>query len=150
MFINHGQRCSGSEIEQERKRVDNKIDDPLTCLGVSQGHVTGRYLKMWLRNGVYDKITIESSPFLRTLQTAAIIAEELGVEEVKVNYKAFEWLNDHQFKNMAVMETLTLVKSSVEEEDNFFAERGYPGIRLNHNREDLIEILKRYPEKKRD
>ena len=51
---------------------------------------------------------------------------------------------------MAVLETLKLVKSTVEEEDNFFAERGYPNIRLNHNREGLLDILKRYPEKKRD
>jgi phosphohistidine phosphatase SixA len=40
----------------------------------------------------FDKIIIECSPFMRTMQTASSIAEALGVEEVEINYLSTEHL----------------------------------------------------------
>ena len=81
-MICHGERSDTSNLEQERGRVENKYDCPLSYLGASQAHVTGQYLRMVLNANGYEKIIIESSPFLRTLETAAIIASELNINEV--------------------------------------------------------------------
>ena len=35
----------------------------------------------------YARVIIETSPFLRCMETAAAIAKELNVEEITVNYK---------------------------------------------------------------
>jgi broad specificity phosphatase PhoE len=40
----------------------------------------------------FDKIIIDSSPFLRTMMTAGQIAKALEVEEVVINYRASELL----------------------------------------------------------
>ena len=82
MFIRHGERCDNSELEEERARIKIKSDPPLTKLGVAQAHMTGIFLKDYLKEGNYDKIVIETSPFLRTLETAVGIAKEIGVSEI--------------------------------------------------------------------
>ena len=74
MFIRHGERCDNSKLEEERARIEVKSDPPLTRLGVAQAHMTGKYLKTYLKSGKYDQIIIETSPFLRTMETAAGIA----------------------------------------------------------------------------
>ena len=66
-----------SNLEEELARIENPNDCPLTHLGVSQAHVTGKYLKEFLEKGNYDNIVMESSPLVRTLETAAAIAHEL-------------------------------------------------------------------------
>ena len=65
---------------------------------------------MYLRNKNYKRIIIESSPFLRTLETAAIIANELKIPEIKVNYKAFEWMEPNSFKDASIVNKLALTK----------------------------------------
>ena len=35
---------------------------------------------------------LESSPFLRCLETAAIIAREIGMSRIYVNYMLIEWM----------------------------------------------------------
>ena len=42
----------------------------------------------------FDKIIIESSPFLRCMQTASRIAEQLRVKKVEVNWLITEHLGD--------------------------------------------------------
>jgi broad specificity phosphatase PhoE len=42
----------------------------------------------------FDEIYIESSPFLRCLQTASRIAEKLRVKKVEVNWLITEHLGD--------------------------------------------------------
>ena len=39
-----------------------------------------------------DLVVIDSSPFLRCLQTASEIAEIIGIKTIHVNYLACEWL----------------------------------------------------------
>jgi broad specificity phosphatase PhoE len=39
-----------------------------------------------------ELVVIDSSPFVRCLQTASAIAEKIGIETIHVNYLACEWL----------------------------------------------------------
>jgi hypothetical protein len=45
----------------------------------------------------YEYVLIESSPWIRALQTAAGIAQQLGVPQVKINYKYSEWMKGKFF-----------------------------------------------------
>jgi broad specificity phosphatase PhoE len=56
--------------------IKNKVDPPLTPNGIRQAEQTGRYLKEYFEEEglAFDKIIIESSPFLRTMMTASQIA----------------------------------------------------------------------------
>ena len=73
--------------------------------------MTGQYLKEYLRRGNYERVVIESSPLLRTLETAAAIAHELGVTEITVRYNWFEWLKDEFFPEGCPVEEMTFVKT---------------------------------------
>ena len=96
-MIRHGERTDCSNLPEELARVEKSYDCPLTHLGVSQAHITGQYLKKYLTQGNYEKIVIESSPLLRTLETAAAIAHELGICEITINYRVFEWMKEEFF-----------------------------------------------------
>ena len=52
-MIRHGERCDLSQLEEERARIEHKDDSPLTNLGVSQAHMTGKFLKDYLTKGGY-------------------------------------------------------------------------------------------------
>ena len=49
----------------------------------------------------FDEVRIESSPFLRCLQTAGQVAEELEINDVHVNYRVCEtlWEGVEEFEN---------------------------------------------------
>jgi len=66
-MLRHGERADRSIIEEERARISNPLDCPLTNLGVSQAHVTGQWLKEYFRRGFYKKVVIETSPLLTSL-----------------------------------------------------------------------------------
>ena len=63
----------------------------------------------------FDEIYIESSPFLRCLQTASRIAEKLRVKKVEVNWLITEHLGDIQFPEADPVPGLTLNKYGVED-----------------------------------
>ena len=107
-MIRHGERTDSSNLAEERARVENPHDCPLTNLGVSQAHVTGQYLKEYLSRGGYSDIVLESSPLLRTLETAAAIAHELGIGEIRVNYRLFEWLKPEFFPDGCPVDSICL------------------------------------------
>ena len=83
----------------------NKVDPPLTKLGLSQAERTGEFLaKFCPRKGAmdvdekiqenmhhlgFDAFVIETSPMIRCIQTACKIAEKLGVSKIKINYQYF-------------------------------------------------------------
>ena len=70
----------------------NQFDPPLTPLGIEQATATGKFLKEFFdsKGWCFDKIIIESSPFLRSMQTAAWVAHELDVSEILINYQISE------------------------------------------------------------
>lgn len=110
-MIRHGERTDCSNLPEERARVENKHDCPLTYLGVSQAHVTGQYLKQYLAKGNYERIVLESSPLLRTLETATAIAKELDLQEINVNYRIFEWLSEDFFPEGCPVDEMIFVKT---------------------------------------
>jgi broad specificity phosphatase PhoE len=61
----------------------------------------------------FDKIIIESSPFVRCIQTAAKIADGLGVEEVRINYLACEHLYSRDFKEYNPLPELNSVQAGI-------------------------------------
>ncbi len=47
----------------------------------------------------FDEVVIECSPFIRTVQTASLIAKEIGYSKpIKVQYRFCEWLNTMIFQ----------------------------------------------------
>ena len=39
-------------------------------------------------------LVLESSPFLRCMETAAIIAKTIGIQRIQVNYLLAEWMKE--------------------------------------------------------
>ena len=133
---------------EEQSRVSVEHDAPLSNLGVSQAHVTGKWLKEYLRGGQYQRVVIESSPFLRTLETAAAIASEVGVGEITVNYRLFDWLREESFPLGCPFEGMLFVNTKdVEQEREFCAEKlGYPDLKLVHDRSYEENLHDSFPE----
>lgn len=67
-------------------------DPPLTPLGIEQAKDQALYLKEYLKANEYTDVVIESSPFLRTMQTAAVVAKELNVPRIKLNCLLAKWM----------------------------------------------------------
>jgi broad specificity phosphatase PhoE len=59
--------------------------------------MTGDYLKRIITDFGYESVTIEASPWIRTLQTAAAIAKQMGVTKIHVNYHYSEKLSEDLF-----------------------------------------------------
>lgn len=90
LFIRHGERA---DLAPEKGvEYDIKADPPLTPLGVTQAEETGRYLKEYIARGNFDEVHIECSGFIRTIQTATLIAKHAGLNKPKIQYKYAEWL----------------------------------------------------------
>ena len=49
-------------------------------------------MKEYLEKNNYTNIVVETSPYLRSLQTAAETAKVLGHKTMKINYKIAEWM----------------------------------------------------------
>ena len=107
-FIRHGERTDKTEDLDERERIVNKWDPPLTKIGVSMAHLCGRSLRLKLEKLGYEKVIIEVSPFLRCMETAAAIAKELNIDEVSVNYKWGEWLDLKYYPVCSPIPSLTI------------------------------------------
>ena len=87
--IRHGER--GDRVEGF-EYPQHKFDAPLTPTGMTQGKATGQYLNEYFKKNKFkfDKIIVESSPFLRCMMTAGQIAPEIGTKSVTINYQASE------------------------------------------------------------
>jgi broad specificity phosphatase PhoE len=70
--IRHGERAD--KIPGLKYR--NHVDPPLTQMGLLQAEFTGRYFKDLFEKSKFDfdKVIIETSPFLRCLMTSGQIA----------------------------------------------------------------------------
>ena len=87
--------------------IEEMQDPPLTPLGLQQAHETGIYLKTFLESNGYTKIIIQSSPYLRCLQTAKESAKILGIPTIEVNYMLSEWMKSTFFESNPI-ETLLI------------------------------------------
>ena len=112
-FMRHGERLDfyfKSKTPEEYKNHPNAPkymsgidhDPPLTVNGLEQAKHTGRYLQRRIPelekqfDIKFDEIVVETSPWVRTLQTASQVAQVLGLESVEVNYLMSE--NPHYLK----------------------------------------------------
>ncbi|CDW74263.1 UNKNOWN [Stylonychia lemnae] len=142
LFIRHGQRA---DLHPEKEvEYDIPYDPPLTDTGFQQAKETGEHLKEYIRNNKFDKIILEVSPFLRTIQTATEIAKALELNDMKLNYHYREWL-DASFYTQNPLEILNVRIMSKDE----IQEKISQGIDYNH--EDIPHDIKDFfPENKSD
>ena len=56
----------------------------------NQSRATGKFLKKWFSENGYkfDKVIIESSPFLRCMISAAEIGKAFDCKDITINYRA--------------------------------------------------------------
>lgn len=146
MFIRHGERCDNSKLIEEQNRVTTECDPPLTKLGLSQAHMCGKYLRKHLERGNYDHIIIESSPFLRCMETSAAIAKELGKSKVKVNYRWSEWLKEKFFPKGSPVEDLIINNT----EESEFSQKWMQGLKFNNDKDFVRELAILWPERYND
>ena len=95
-FVRHGERAD--RAPQLKMEYPEKQDPPLTPLGVQQAEETGRFFKEYMEKHPYlDRVKLETSPFMRTMQTAAGIARVLGTPKLELNYTYCEWMSSKLF-----------------------------------------------------
>lgn len=96
-FVRHGERCDNVDYPDQLARIELPWDPPLTHEGEAQARLTGDHLKKVIKEHKYKFIVIEASPWIRTLQTAAAIAQQIGVPQIRVNYNYSEWMKGKFF-----------------------------------------------------
>lgn len=95
-IIRHGERAD----HVANCPSPNGSDPPLTPDGFNQATLTGQFLCQYFQknNMKFDKVIIETSPFIRTMMTAGQIAKAGLVKDVTVNYQASELLETYLFR----------------------------------------------------
>ncbi len=85
ILVRHGERA---DLAPPHRQFDYEInsDPPLTSHGILQAQETGEFLKEYIDKNEFDEIVVESSPFIRTMQTASQIAKAIGIPKIKINY----------------------------------------------------------------
>ena len=109
-MVRHGERSDNSPLEQERDKIVYRWDPPLTDHGIRQAHETGKHLLKKIQELQAKFVVIESSPFVRSMQTAAAIAKEIGVKEIQANFQYCEWLKTNYFPDDDPLDKLTISK----------------------------------------
>ena len=84
-MIRHGERADNVPYEAMGIEMEEIQDPPLTPRGIDQAICTDKFFKQYFEENGYTDIVIESSPFLRSLQTASEVAKILGTKEIKIN-----------------------------------------------------------------
>ena len=86
VIVRHGAR--EDDVPNRKRKSEVSYDPALSGLGEEQSRITGQYIaETFLSHHIHynsKNITIISSPFLRTLQTAVIIANKLTRTKVQV------------------------------------------------------------------
>ena len=95
VFVRHGERADQAEQVVEQK-VDN--DPLLTELGLRQARSAGRFLHEYFvekpgqatADGSIPKVKIITSPYMRTVMTAAEVARAFGESTITVENRLCE------------------------------------------------------------
>ena len=152
IFMRHGERGDYVEEKTERYRSDVEHDTELTNCGLEQAVQAGNHFKNSLQKVEneyqvkFDEIRVESSPFLRCLQTAAKVAQVLSVPKINVNYRVSESLYDTCFDDNDIFDTLELKtkdRKTLEEE-------ALGGVEIVDTDDYYEEVKKLYPEEDED
>lgn len=83
---------------------------------------------------------IESSPFLRALETAAAIAKEIGVNQINTNYLYCEWLKKQFFPDGSPLENLEICQMAPDDYSNTYMQ----GVNVLHDNSRIDQV--NYPE----
>lgn len=134
-MVRHGERADNVRYEELGVEVEHMLDPPLTPLGFRQAEDTGRYLKEYFEKNGYTDIIIESSPFLRTLQTASTVANILGIKNIKINYILAKWM---RVKASALDFQMSLT-SSLNPFDNLLIGRVHSDSKDYKTKEEFVE-----------
>ena len=84
--------------------AQNDLDTNLTVKGTVQASEAGRYFKSQIEAvereyGItFDEVRVDTSPFLRCLQTASRIAKEVQLNQIHVNYRVCETINQSYYQ----------------------------------------------------
>ena len=94
----------------------SKADVPLLSIGKKQSQLTAEYLIEYLQDHGYafDTIEIECSPFIKCMQTAAIIASQFGVQKVTINYTLTQHLHPSKVHYYNPMEHLEITRANFD------------------------------------
>jgi len=102
ILVRHGQRAD--HLPHLYPQYIGHPDAILTPLGHQQAYETGIFLKDILpafeqkQSKYFDKLIVETSPFVRTLATTARICEAINFKDhVGLNYRYSEWLAPHLY-----------------------------------------------------
>ena len=151
----------------------NKFDPPLTPLGIEQATATGKYLKEFFeqKGWSFDNIIIESSPFLRSMQTAAWVAHELDITDIVINYqisenitttdpgcKALDWhFKENPMPNLEYTKSHCDFAQMKQQSPEYDTEEFFPSSNINfvdkqcaENEQERELIYKAFPEKDKD
>ncbi|CAD8105179.1 unnamed protein product [Paramecium sonneborni] len=113
LFVRHGERADMVANPYERKKVLLKFDPPLTEKGEYQAKVTGQKLRLQIEEFAKQKqikiedlkISFMSSPFLRCIQTAVIMMNELpNNSNLFIQNEIGELMYTHSFDQNILMQ----------------------------------------------
>ena len=100
-MVRHSERADNAG-QEEKSLIENEMDPHMTKRGGEMAQVTGKHLKEWLAEEKFELVVIESSPWLRCLQTASIIAKEIGIEQIRCNFMYGEWVSEKYYSEQPV------------------------------------------------
>ena len=95
-----------------------KTDPPLTPEGEKQAKILAKYYTdYWKANNMtFDKVIIETSPFMRCIQSASALADGLNVPEIEINFMAGEHLYARDFAEYSPVPVLNSVTTPLDDE----------------------------------
>mmetsp|Transcript_4994 Transcript_4994/g.8669 ORF Transcript_4994/g.8669 Transcript_4994/m.8669 type:complete len:266 (-) Transcript_4994:909-1706(-) len=106
IIVRHGERQDYVDATWV-KRADRPWDPPLTPQGKMQAKAAGKRIRDEITrdHGVPKPTRVYCSPFTRCVETAAEIANELGVVELRVEYGLAEDLCENFFRSWCLPES---------------------------------------------
>ena len=108
-FVRHSERSD--QVLTENLQNEEKVDPQITSNGIRMAQETGEFIKKQMEEKNIEKIKIYSSPFLRSMQTAAQVAKVLGIETIEIEYMVSEVLYTYLFEESPFSKLLINTKS---------------------------------------
>ncbi|CDW81206.1 UNKNOWN [Stylonychia lemnae] len=138
-LVRHGQRADYAI--DESIVYDISHDPPLTREGMWQAKLTGEALKKQFLEGGFEKVIIESSPFLRCIMTAAQICKEFQIDQFDINYIFSEKLTPNIYTYNPI-DDLCIKKKDKKDIIQMYLD----GVDFNDSKLFHSEIQQWYPE----
>ena len=152
--MRHGERMDKTFGMQRLRSSFRYNDPPLTDDGKSQAYRTGMLIigyKFQLEQQLFggepfDRIILEASPFLRTMQTCAMVCKALHIPSFRINYHFCEHLEPKMQVGEDPIPMLTVKQISNEAEKQAFKDQYLGGVDFTDDNYKLEMVQNRYPE----